>query len=375
MGSGHPGTCQRQLNLANDVGGKVNSLLIKLYMAHRKDTLNIFSENKGQSKVEHFQKAAKDIKDLLDYNVIDDHNKNVTMIIYVTTFIPFRQFKNRMFNCLKLNNIILNVMIFCNTKETVIRIGYLTKISLVRIYYANCQEQLNNTLDIVAAEVEQEDDAYFQNNDTTVVEANYKVQIKPSKPFIVAGQNHVKTNALSVYTLRSHARISQDIRLSHALHHYANLLKEQNQYLANYKDFCISGVSNEMLSREFEGQTLQDHLELQGVVGDIMHTVFMETKGIWQVESATKQVVKAMYHVTEILDKYKSSLPDDEKERYTALLFPLILNTYTVPPTYARMPVSDIEIANSTLYNKPPNTWSRGPPTGTATNSSAQKIL
>eukprot|EP00957_Ditylum_brightwellii_P039632 2997505-Ditylum_brightwellii.AAC.1 len=35
-----------QLNLANDVGGKVKALLIKLYTAHRKDMINIFSENK-----------------------------------------------------------------------------------------------------------------------------------------------------------------------------------------------------------------------------------------------------------------------------------------------------------------------------------------
>eukprot|EP00957_Ditylum_brightwellii_P003625 274400-Ditylum_brightwellii.AAC.1 len=96
-----------------------------------------------------------------------------------------------------------------------------------------------------------------------------------------------------MHALRSHARISQDLMLCVMLHvrhsgfkfelaklpydksicngkhHYANLLKEQNQNLANYKDFCIGGVSNEMLSREFEGKTLCDHLELQGIVGDI----------------------------------------------------------------------------------------------------------
>eukprot|EP00957_Ditylum_brightwellii_P126432 9637826-Ditylum_brightwellii.AAC.1 len=65
-------------------------------------------------------------------------------------------------------------------KETVMRIGHLTKINPVQIYHANCQEQLNEALDITSAEVEQEDNAYFQNYGTTMVEANYKVQIKPS---------------------------------------------------------------------------------------------------------------------------------------------------------------------------------------------------
>eukprot|EP00957_Ditylum_brightwellii_P184260 14034680-Ditylum_brightwellii.AAC.1 len=80
--------------------------------------------------------------------------------------------------------------IFCNTKETVMRIRYLTKINPVRIYDDNSQEQLNKALDIVAAEVEQEDDAYFQNCVTTMVKANYKVQIKLSKPSTIARQNH-----------------------------------------------------------------------------------------------------------------------------------------------------------------------------------------
>eukprot|EP00957_Ditylum_brightwellii_P166557 12678434-Ditylum_brightwellii.AAC.1 len=51
-------------------------------------------------------------------------------------------------------------------KETVTRIGYLTKINPVRIYCANCQEQLNEALDIVAAKIEQEDNAHFQNYGT-----------------------------------------------------------------------------------------------------------------------------------------------------------------------------------------------------------------
>eukprot|EP00957_Ditylum_brightwellii_P193699 14750358-Ditylum_brightwellii.AAC.1 len=46
-----------QLNSANDIRGKVKFLLVKL-------------------GVENFSKAAKDVKDLLDYNVIDGHNKN-----------------------------------------------------------------------------------------------------------------------------------------------------------------------------------------------------------------------------------------------------------------------------------------------------------
>eukprot|EP00957_Ditylum_brightwellii_P008983 679245-Ditylum_brightwellii.AAC.1 len=55
------------------------------------------------------------------------------------------------------------MMIFYNMKETITKIGHLTKINLVKIYCANCQEQLNKALDIVAVKVEQEDNSYFQN--------------------------------------------------------------------------------------------------------------------------------------------------------------------------------------------------------------------
>eukprot|EP00957_Ditylum_brightwellii_P062513 4744345-Ditylum_brightwellii.AAC.1 len=77
------------------------------------------------------------------------------------------------------------------------RIGFLTKINPVMICCANCQEQLNEALDIVVAEVKQEDNTSFQNYGITIVETNYEVQIKPSKPSTVAGRNYVETNTLS----------------------------------------------------------------------------------------------------------------------------------------------------------------------------------
>eukprot|EP00957_Ditylum_brightwellii_P182926 13934115-Ditylum_brightwellii.AAC.1 len=119
-----------------------------------------------------------------------------------------------------------------------------------------------------------------------MVKANFKVQINPSKPSMVVGQVHVKTRTLSVYMLRFNVRITQELMLCVAPHvghssfklvpaslthdksicngkqHYANLLKEQNQYLVNYKDFCISGISKEMLSKDFDGKMLREHSEL-----------------------------------------------------------------------------------------------------------------
>eukprot|EP00957_Ditylum_brightwellii_P055006 4169577-Ditylum_brightwellii.AAC.1 len=84
-----------QLNSANDIGAKVKALLVKLYAAHEKDTINIFLESKQLLKVEAFPKTAKDAKDLPDYETTNGHYKNVTMILHVTGLILFLQFKTR----------------------------------------------------------------------------------------------------------------------------------------------------------------------------------------------------------------------------------------------------------------------------------------
>eukprot|EP00957_Ditylum_brightwellii_P101700 7750540-Ditylum_brightwellii.AAC.1 len=91
-------------------------------------------ENKKQLEVENFPKAAKEVKDLHDHSIIDGTNKNVTMFIHVTELIPFGQFKSCMFNWLEQNSIFLKMTIFWNTKETMMKIGHLTKINPVRTY-------------------------------------------------------------------------------------------------------------------------------------------------------------------------------------------------------------------------------------------------
>eukprot|EP00957_Ditylum_brightwellii_P094766 7216814-Ditylum_brightwellii.AAC.1 len=114
------------------------------------------------------------------------------------------------------------------------------------------------------------------------------MHVKPAKLSIIIGQDNVETEALNVYLLWFHAKIMQDLMLQVALHvaHngikyipanlpynksiqdgkkiYAQPLKEQNQYLAKYDDFRIGGISDDMLSKEFSGKMLREHLELSG---------------------------------------------------------------------------------------------------------------
>eukprot|EP00957_Ditylum_brightwellii_P026037 1968574-Ditylum_brightwellii.AAC.1 len=68
------------------------------------------------------------------------------------------------------------------------------------------------------SELDEEDKTYFQNYGATWELVNFKVQFKPAKLNITIGQNHVETDALVVYALRSHAHILQDFMLQVAPH-------------------------------------------------------------------------------------------------------------------------------------------------------------
>eukprot|EP00957_Ditylum_brightwellii_P062210 4721101-Ditylum_brightwellii.AAC.1 len=236
-------------------------------------------------------------------------------------------------------------------KETVTKIGHIMKMNPMQFYHAACQEQLNKVLAIVASEVDKEDKTYFKNYGTSWELANFEAQLKHTKPSIIIGPNHVETSALAVYTLQLHAHISLELMLCvapHVKHHgfkflpanlpydksirgrrqnYVQLLKEQNQYLSNYKDFRIGGIDKDLLEEKIDDSTLREKLELVGVVGDIMPTAFTKTKGIWQVETTKTQVVEAMRHVTEVLGNIRDKTPERYKTLYSAFPYPRVLNT------------------------------------------------
>eukprot|EP00957_Ditylum_brightwellii_P120359 9183608-Ditylum_brightwellii.AAC.1 len=86
----------------------------------------------------------------------------MSMILHITVLILFGTFKDKIFNWLKMNNIYLNMTIFRNTKETVTKIGHLTKINPMQIYCTAYQEQLNEALAVVASELDTEENIYFK---------------------------------------------------------------------------------------------------------------------------------------------------------------------------------------------------------------------
>jgi hypothetical protein len=68
-------------------------------------------------------------------------------------------------------------------------------------------------LDIIAEEIHEAREEYFSNYITIYNKAQYKVQIKIHKPIIVISKTKVATQALVIYTLCSHVRMSQYLML------------------------------------------------------------------------------------------------------------------------------------------------------------------
>eukprot|EP00957_Ditylum_brightwellii_P158495 12064451-Ditylum_brightwellii.AAC.1 len=114
----------------------------------------------------------------------------------------------------------------------VTKIGHITKINPMHIYCVVCQEQLNEALAVVTSELDKEDKAYFQNYGTTWELANFEVHLKPAKPNITVGQNHVKTSALAVYALRSHVHsfLFEASTIEYKLHTYCVLCTKSTQH-------------------------------------------------------------------------------------------------------------------------------------------------
>eukprot|EP00957_Ditylum_brightwellii_P175105 13332226-Ditylum_brightwellii.AAC.1 len=189
-----------------------------MFAVHGKDNINVFVEIKRHLEVENFPKGTKETKDLLAYKMTDGQYKNMSMILHITGLILFGTFKNKKFNWFKMNDIYLNMTTFRNTKEAVTKIGHITKINPTRIYRVACQEQLNDALAVIASELNEEDKTYFKNYGRSWELANFEVHLKPAKPSIILGLNHVKTIALTVCALQLHACISQELMLQVASH-------------------------------------------------------------------------------------------------------------------------------------------------------------
>ena len=114
----------------NEIGTKVKHLLLKLVKTHGDNTFTVNSEKEKHLKVATFPNDAKKVKELLQYDVKDRRNRNVSLLLHVISVIPFHTFKDNIFTWLSQNQIFLTKTIFCSIKEPIQCLGHITNMNL-----------------------------------------------------------------------------------------------------------------------------------------------------------------------------------------------------------------------------------------------------
>eukprot|EP00957_Ditylum_brightwellii_P165242 12581461-Ditylum_brightwellii.AAC.1 len=76
--------------------------------------------------------------------------------------------------------------------------------------------------------------------------------------------------------------------------HYDSLLQEQSEYLANYDNCRVGGLSDDMLNFKTSGKTIcQNILDSLHVI-DIHFMMFTDDKEIWTVDSTKDDYIKQL---------------------------------------------------------------------------------
>eukprot|EP00957_Ditylum_brightwellii_P050693 3843078-Ditylum_brightwellii.AAC.1 len=67
----------------NEIGNKVEHLILKLEVTHRDNTFMIYVEKEKRIKVATLPKEARKAKKILQYKVNDRHNRNALILLHV----------------------------------------------------------------------------------------------------------------------------------------------------------------------------------------------------------------------------------------------------------------------------------------------------
>eukprot|EP00957_Ditylum_brightwellii_P029048 2194646-Ditylum_brightwellii.AAC.1 len=106
------------------------------------------------------------------------------------------------------------------------------------------------------------------------------------------------------------------------MEHYKTLIREQNAYLTKYADFWIGSISEAMLNVEVNRKTVRDNILLSPVIINMHPTVYMESKGIWTIESTVEDLHRALQDVEAYLKVLPTMVPEEFFSKYQAFPMP-----------------------------------------------------
>eukprot|EP00957_Ditylum_brightwellii_P093797 7142240-Ditylum_brightwellii.AAC.1 len=84
--------------------------------------------------------------------------------------------------------------------------------------------------------------------------------------------------------------------------HYSNLLHKQSAHLVDYADFCIKGLTEEVLRVEISEKTVCKNILESPYVVDMHKMMFTNNKGIWTIETMKDTLHQAMSEIDKGLE-------------------------------------------------------------------------
>eukprot|EP00957_Ditylum_brightwellii_P028583 2159937-Ditylum_brightwellii.AAC.1 len=163
-------------------------------------------------------------------------------------------------------------MIFKSSKDNAVCTGHLTHLNLICIDCAQYQDDINELMEALAYKKEQKDAKFYKKHNTIKEFAKFQIHLRTGKAYVKENNHCYETDAIGIYVCQQFATLSLellhktammiatkskikfvplelkfDYMIKNNVEHYKTLVREQNAYLTNCADFCVGGISEEIL--------------------------------------------------------------------------------------------------------------------------------
>eukprot|EP00957_Ditylum_brightwellii_P092916 7074873-Ditylum_brightwellii.AAC.1 len=190
-------------------------------------------------------------------------------------------------------------------------------------------------MEALADEKEVKDNKFYNKHNTTKEFAKFQIHLCTGKAYIKEYNKLYRMDTIGVYTHQQFASLSLellhetalmiatkskvkfvplqlkfDYMIKNNVEHYKMLICEQNAYLTNYADFCIGGISKEMLEVSISGKMVKDNMLMSPYIANMNPSIDTATKGIWTIEMTQKNLHKAIKDVELAIQALPSAVPD-----------------------------------------------------------------
>eukprot|EP00957_Ditylum_brightwellii_P160266 12201132-Ditylum_brightwellii.AAC.1 len=202
-------------------------------------------------------------------------------------------------------------------------------------------------MEALADKKELKDDKFYGKHNTTKEFAKFQIHLRTGKVYVKENNQRYETDAIGVYICQQFAtlslelfhktasmiatksevkfvplRLKFDYMIKNNIEDYKTLVREQNAYLTKYAEFCVGGISEEMLEMTISGKTVKENMLMLPYIVNMHPLIYTASKGIWTIETTQKNLHKAIKDVELAIQALPSAIPDEYFEKFGAFPMP-----------------------------------------------------